>query len=141
VTLRNVLIAAGSFAVLLAFVYYCALPGDLPADTDSGDGLAGTYTVNGTDPSGVEYSGTVVVTAADDPDRYDIEWIVTGGIHRGTAVRSGHRLVVEWEAVASVGDTRSGTAGYDILADGRLIGSRYFDGFDRPGSEEIFPEP
>ena len=40
----------------------CGLPGDA---LDDGEGILGTYVVNGTDPTGVEYSGTVMITTAD----------------------------------------------------------------------------
>jgi hypothetical protein len=128
---------AGSLAFGL-MLYTCALPGDLPADTES-VGLPGIYTVNGVDPEGVEYSGTVVIAATDEINRFDVEWIVTGGIHRGIGVRTGTNLQVDWEAISSGGGTGSGIARYTIEQDGRLIGTKTVDGFDLAGTEEIFP--
>jgi len=48
----------------LIMLYNCALPGDLAVGRDRDNGLAGTYTVNGVDPTGIEYSGTVIITVA-----------------------------------------------------------------------------
>jgi hypothetical protein len=138
---RHLLTAVGSFLALGLMLYFCALPGDLPADTDTGTGLAGTYSVNGIDPLGVEYSGTVVIVETDLANTFDVEWIVTGGIHRGTGSRLDQRFDVEWQSIASGGGTGSGTARYDILDDGRLVGTRSVDGFDLTGTEEIFPDP
>ena len=134
----------GWTAAIIAFclmLYTCALPGDLPADDDTGAGLAGTYTVNGVDPLGVEYSGTVVITATDVTDRYEVGWIVTGGIHEGIGVVDGSTFEVSWAAIASGGGTGSGTATYRIGTDGVLRGTRWITGVAEPGTEEIFPDP
>jgi hypothetical protein len=124
----------------LVMLYSCALPGALPAGLE-GDGLAGTYTVNGIDPTGVEYGGTAVLTATDDPGTYGIEWIVTGGIHDGTGVLAGDQLTVTWSTLQSAGGTGAGTGRYTLTDDGRLVGTRSIDGVDEPGTEELFPEP
>jgi hypothetical protein len=127
-------------AAFLVMLYQCALPGDLAVGPDSHDGLAGTYTVNGVNTTGVEYSGTVVITAGDLPDSYDLEWIVTGSIQEGTGRLAGDRLTVEWETVSSAGGAGSGTADYTLEPDGRLVGTRSVDGLAEVGTEEIFPE-
>ena len=129
------------FLGLLLMVYYCALPNELPADEPGLGGLDGTYTVNGVDPNGAEYSGTVVMRRTSSRT-VDIEWIVTGGIHRGSGTRTGDSLDVEWSTVggAVVAGGRSGTATYEILDDGRLVGTRTVAGVDEVGTEEIFPD-
>ena len=119
--------------------YTCALPGDLPTG-QTGEGLAGTYSVNGVDPLGEEYSGTVVITATDIEARYDVEWIVTGAIHQGTGRQDGSSFVVDWTSVATAGGSGTGTGIYTINNDGSLVGTRSVDGVDDPGREEIFPE-
>lgn len=129
------------FAALLLMVYTCALPGDFAVGRDGDDTLAGVYTVNGIDPTGTEYSGTATVVSGDEADRYLIEWIVTGTIQRGTGIRTGDEIVVDWEAVATAGEEGSGRSVYTVEADGRLVGTRTVDGFDEPGTEELFPEP
>ncbi len=116
----------------------CGLPGD---SLDDADGIVGTYVVNGTDPAGVEYSGTVTISPASGVDIYDVQWLVTGSIQRGTGRLSGNRLTVEWETVTSPRGDSTGTATYTVDADGILRGERTVDGADGIGTEEIFPEP
>ncbi len=119
----------------------CAFPGDSLEDRE---GIAGTYVVNGVDPLGVEYSGTVVITpddAAGDGTN-TVEWLVTGTVQTGVGHRRGDRFDVEWSTVEGAGPTSSrGSATYTIEADGVLRGTRTVDGVDEPGTEEIFPEP
>ncbi len=135
-----------------ALLYTCALPGDLPASVDSSDGLPGTYTANGVDPTGQEFSGTAVIAATTDPDRFDIALIITGSIQEGQAVRSGNRLTVGWETVAAASDEPlTGTGDYIIEPDGRLTGTwsvddtsvddTVVDGTSVTGTIELFPDP
>ena len=114
----------------------CGLPGDTLRD---GPGIAGTYVVNGFDPSEVEYSGTVTIVERSDGD-YDIEWIVTGTIQRGTGTLVNDRFTVDWVTVTSPRGESSGTAVYVVGDDGVRRGTRTVDGVDEPGTEEIFPE-
>ncbi len=116
----------------------CGLPGD---SLDDGAGIVGTYVVNGEDPVGVEYSGTVTIAATDVADVYDMQWIVTGTIQTGRAVLRGDLLTVEWSTVTSARGESSGTAEYTVGPDGILRGKRSVDGVDEPGTEVIFPEP
>ena len=123
-------------------LYFFALPGVLPAGEDRSGGLPGTYTVNGTDPTGGEYSGTVVIEATDTADTFDLEWIITGALQHGTGVRTGDGLAVTWTADASGnGGEIHGTGNYTIGGDGRLTGTWQSDRADGTGSEEIVPEP
>jgi len=134
--------AAGIVAFLL-MLYFFALPGALPADEDRTGGLPGTYTVNGTDPNGGEYSGTVVIKAADgSPGTFEMEWIITGALQQGSGVRTGSELAVTWVSNTS-GDDREirGTGTYVIGDDGRLTGTWQVEGGTGTGSEEIVPEP
>ena len=124
----------------LVMLYSCALPGDLPAGL-SGDGLAGTYTVNGTDPTGAEYSGTAVLTVGDAADTYAIQWIITGGLQEGTGTLVGDELTVSWSSLDAATGGASGTGSYSLADDGRLVGGRSTEGLDGVGSEELFPEP
>lgn len=116
----------------------CGLPGD---SLDDGEGIVGTYVVNGEDPLGVEYSGTVTIAAGDSAGRYAIQWIVTGTIQEGVGTLDGDRLLVDWSTVTSARGTSTGTADYVVGDDGVLRGTRLVDGVDEPGTEEIFPEP
>ena len=115
----------------------CSFPG---ATIEDGPGLIGTYVVNGVDPGGFEYSGTVVITATDDPDRVAIEWIVTGAVQTGEGVITGDTLDVEWRTISGSQADATGTATYTITTDGRLVGTRTVAWSDVVGTEEIFPE-
>lgn len=124
--------------LLLALVLAsCAIPG---ATLDDRPGVAGTYVVNGVDPVGIEYSGTVVIEATEDPGRYTIVWVITGAILEGEGVVDGDTFTVEWRTIRGPRGDSSGTAVYLIEADGRLSGTRTIDGVDGTGTEEIFPE-
>lgn len=125
---------AASLTVLLAS---CAIPGSEVVD---GPGLVGTYTVNGVDVMGSEYSGTVVIRATDTDDVYEIDWLVTGALLTGTGTLTGDRFVVEWETIASEEDTSTGTGSYTVDDEGNLIGTRSVDGVEGVGTEEIFQE-
>lgn len=114
----------------------CSTPG---SQVDDGPGLTGTYVVNGVDPLGVEYSGTVVISTGDSVGEYDISWLVTGAIQEGTGTLVADELRVEWRTVEGPrGDSR-GTALYTVNPDGSLSGERTVDGLEGTGTEEIFP--
>ena len=121
----------------LVFLYFTALPGDLAVGRDSEDGIAGTYTVNGLNPLGEEYSGTAVIVATDSG--FDVEWIVTGVIQRGTGNLEGSTFTTTWEATSAAAGG-AGRSIYVIQSDGSLVGERFIDGVDEPGTEELFPE-
>lgn len=124
-------------AVVSVVVTACAIPG---STIRSGPGLVGTYVVNGVDPLGVEYSGTVIIGRASDPGTYTVEWIVTGAIHEGIGSHSGSRFVVDWSTVSGPRKGARGVAEYTVEGDGRLVGTRTVDGLDGVGAEEIFPD-
>jgi len=100
--------------------------------------LSGVYVVNGVDPLGFEYSGTVTIT--DDEGDIDIQWLITGAILEGSGRVLGDTLDVDWSAVEAPRGDSTGTATYEITDDGRLVGTRTVDGVDGVGTEEIFPE-
>lgn len=109
-------------AAFLVFLYVTALPGDLPVGREAEGGLLGVYTVNGVDDTGAEYSGTMTIADVDASDgRYDVEWIITGAIQRGTGVVEGDRFVTDWEVVASADDTIAGRTVYELDADGAPV--------------------
>ena len=127
-------------AAFVVMLYACALPGELAVGPEVEGGLAGVYTVNGVDPTGAEYSGTVVIRGTDRADVFDVEWIVTGAIQRGRGVRDGERLSVTWSEVTNATDRGTGPIVYRIEAGGELDGSWRVEGFDEPGRERLFPE-
>lgn len=114
----------------------CAVP-----TLDQGPGIEGTYVVNGVDPVGTEYTGRIEIVATDDPDTYAINWVITGALLTGEGVLDGTSLTVTWETVNDPRGVSTGTGEYEVLDDGRIVGTRSVDGFDGVGTEEIFPEP
>lgn len=58
------------------------------------DPFEGRWLVNGTDPFGLEYGGTLTITVADDG--YELGWIITGAIFEGRARRVGDTLSGTW---------------------------------------------
>ena len=123
----------------LVFLYVPALPGDFAVGRDDEDGIAGTYTVNGVDATGLEYSGTVVITGTEQPDRYDVEWIITNAIQEGSGLVEGSTFTATWTTSAAV-EPASGRSVYEITDDGRLVGERFLDTGGEPATEELFPE-
>ncbi|MEL6984267.1 MAG: hypothetical protein AAFO29_17705, partial [Actinomycetota bacterium] len=103
-----------AFAALVLMVYACALPGQLPVGQDGGDGLAGLYTVNGTDPVGSEYSGTLTIVETDDPRIFDVQWLVTGARQEGTGRLQGSVFTVTWTEVDNATGRGFPTTVYDV---------------------------
>lgn len=125
------------FSLTAGGVAMCGLPGDTLED---GEGIVGTYVVNGVDPTGTEYSGTVTIADGDAAGEFAVQWIITGAIQEGTGVLDGDRFIVDWRTVSGGRGESTGTAEYTVAADGSLAGTRVVDGDDTPGTEEIFPE-
>lgn len=76
------------------------------------DGLAGTYGVEGRNTSGPAYSGTLVITGADEALTFLWD---TGSTYRGAGVREGRIVTVDWGAPYPVV--------YAIMPDGELHGT------------------
>ena len=128
---------AGLAVAAVAFCGGCSIPGSEVVDDV---GIVGTYTVNGVDAVGIEYSGTVVIDATDEADIYTVQWIVTGAIQEGRGRLDGDRFEVDWSSVTSPRGESSGTAAYMVEADGDLVGTRTIDGVEGVGTEEIFQD-
>jgi hypothetical protein len=126
---------ATTIALILAFlVGACAIP------EEGFDGsLEGDYYINGIDPQGVEYSGLLTVARTDQPDTYDMQWIITGSVQRGSGRVEGSRLIANWDAIEGYDIASFGTASYTITDEGELIGERTVSGQDGSGTEEAFP--
>ncbi|MGF1666003.1 MAG: hypothetical protein ACFCVC_06985 [Acidimicrobiia bacterium] len=127
--------------VLLTLVFglvlaACSTPG---SQISQGEGLNGTYVVNGIDPVGIEYGGTVIIEESDSGE-ITLQWLVTGAILEGTGRLLGDQLEVEWTTIEAPRGDASGTATYTLEDDGRLVGTRTIDGVDGEGTEEIFPQ-
>ena len=101
--------------------------------------LEGDYYINGVDQKGNEYGGSLTITATDDPNVFEMQWIITGSIQSGTATLAGDELVAEWGALQGFDSSSRGTAVYRITADGELVGERTVTGEEGLGTEEAFP--
>ncbi len=130
----------GAFVALVVMVYACALPGQLSVGRDD-EGLAGIYTVNGLDPVGGEYSGTLTIVATDDPRVFDVQWLVTGARQEGVGNLRGQVLTVTWTDVDNATGQGTGPIEYVVADDGTMQGTWTAAGFDRAGTEDVFPEP
>ncbi len=124
-----------TIALLVAIVTAgCAFP------EEAFDGsVEGTYYINGFDQQGVEYGGHLTITPTDEPDTYQMQWIITGGIQEGTGTVAGTQLMVKWEAIEGYDAASHGTAVYDISETGELNGERMVEGEEGFGTEEALP--
>jgi len=113
----------------------------LPEARLSQDGIHGAYVVNGVDPLGVEYTGRLNISRGAAAGDVIMQWIVTGAVIRGEGTVGDGVIAVEWETVPGPRRAARGTAVYEILDDGRLIGTLQMDGLDRAGTETVFPDP
>lgn len=136
--LRLAAMRARVTALTIVLATGACLPG---AELEQGPGVIGTYVVNGVDPNGTEYTGRVSIEGGNDAGEVTVEWIITGAILHGEGRVEGETLVVTWETVTSPRGPSSGTAEYEILDNGSLVGTRTVDGVSRTGTETIFPDP
>lgn len=111
-----------------------ASPGAVPT-------LAASYSVNGVDPQGTEYSGNLQVRPGDAAGTYALQWIVTGSIQEGLGQLNGNQLAVRWRTIEGFGLGATGVTTYTITTEGELYGPRTVDGTDRAGEEKAFPNP
>jgi hypothetical protein len=111
-----------------------ASPGAVPA-------LAASYTVNGVDPQGTEYSGNLQVLPGDAAETYALQWIITGSIQEGFGQVQGNQLLVRWRTTDGIGLGVTGITTYTITTEGELYGPRTVDGVELAGEEKAFPNP
>ncbi|MCS6843962.1 MAG: hypothetical protein NZ528_06505 [Caldilineales bacterium] len=111
------------------------------ASPDALPDLVGTYVVNGLDPLGTEYGGTLAISAGEQPGTYRLVWVVTGSLQEGLGRVEGNRLLVEWQTTQAMEITSRGVATYTITTLGELYGQRKVLGADAVGTENAFPNP
>ena len=111
------------------------------ADPDKVPNLVGEYAVNGLDPLGQEYGGRLTISAGDQSDTYNMQWIVVGSIQEGVGVLNGNQLLVDWQSVENSTNKSQGTANYTVTENGELYGTRTVDGYPKDGTEQAFPNP
>ena len=103
--------------------------------------LAASFTVNGVDPQGTEYSGNLQVRSGDAPGTYALQWIITGSIQEGFGQLQGNQLLVRWRTSDDIGLGVTGVTTYTITTAGELYGPRTIDGVEKAGEEKAFPNP
>lgn len=111
-----------------------ASPGAVPA-------LAASYSVNGVDPQGTEYSGNLQVRPGDAPGTYALQWIITGSIQEGFGQLQGNQLLVRWRTSDGIDLGVTGLTTYTITTEGEMYGPRTIDGVEKVGEEKAFPNP
>ncbi|MCB1164774.1 MAG: fibronectin-binding protein [Leptospiraceae bacterium] len=100
-----------AMALVLALSFMGA---GLHCSQDKGQGVSGEYQVQGSNPDGSPYRGTVQITR--DGDAYKFEWNIAGQQYSGVGVREGDTLTVDWGQQDPVV--------YQVQDDGnRLVGS------------------
>lgn len=132
---------------LLALILFTAGCGSQKSEVDLGPDaaagavpdLVGEYVVNGFDPLGTEYGGSLVIRAGDQTGEYHLQWIVTGSIQEGTGRLQGNQLLVDWHSIAGFREQSSGKAIYTVTVKRELYGVRTVDGYDKEGSEQAYP--
>lgn len=136
-SVRTVLVRVGIALAGIAglwFIFGTSEPGSEVVD---GEGILGTYTVNGVDVRGEEYSGTVIIDAGDGVDEYVVQWLVSGAIQSGVGVGvlDGDEFEVTWLTVSSGSGDATGTGSYVVQPNGDLVGTRTIDGIEGTGTE------
>ena len=129
------------FLILTLLLAGCRKKGIIqgqPADPNQLPNLVGIYGVNGVDPAGENYGGTLTIQPGDTPDTYQLQWIVTGAIQQGEGHVQGNQLVGTWWTLEGIAQAR-GTFTYTITTLGELDGTRTVEGFERSGWEKAFP--
>lgn len=111
------------------------------APSDAMPPLAATFSVNGLDPQGTEYSGNLQVRPGDAPGTYALQWIITGSIQEGFGQIQGNQLLVRWRTSDSISLGVTGLTTYTITTEGEMYGPRTIDGLDKTGEERAFPNP
>jgi len=113
----------------------------MDASADNVPNIIGSYALNAFDPTGEEYGGTLTIMEGKQPNEYKMQWLVSGGIHRGEGTLEGNLLTFTWSSLAETDQDVFGTGVYTITVNGELYGTRSIDGLDTPGTETAYPNP
>ena len=81
--------------------------------------IAGTYTCNGKDATGAEYTGTVKITA--HADIYKMHWTIGSLEEDGTAMFDGQTLSAYWEINAE----ERGLSVYKLQKDNKTLAGHW----------------
>ncbi|HAX69896.1 MAG TPA: hypothetical protein DCY14_09835 [Anaerolineae bacterium] len=133
-----------TFVLFLLALSLTACRGDpaqlgMDAPADNVPDIVGEYALNAFDPTGEEYGGSLFITAGEAPNEYELQWLVSGGIHQGTGTLEGNQLTFTWKSLAETDQDVSGSGAYTVTVNGELYGTRYIDGVENPGVESAYP--
>lgn len=118
-------------------------PAPLGADAPANNvpNIIGSYALNGFDPSGEEYGGTLSIAAGTQPNEYKLQWLVTGAVHEGEGTLAGNQLTITWHSLSTTDANLTGTGAYTVTVNGELYGTRSIDGMENSGKETAYPNP
>ncbi len=131
------------FLLLAIGLSACRTPAKLGADApaDNVPNIIGSYALNGFDPSGEEYGGTLSITAGEKANEYKLQWLITGAVHIGAGSLEGNQLTVTWHSLSETDASLTGSGSYTVTVNGELYGTRSVDGMEKPGTETAYPNP
>ena len=134
-------------AILLALTLTACFPRRKPAPLgadaplDNVPGIVGSFALNATDPTGEQYGGTLTIFEGEAPNKYNLQWLVSGDIQEGTGTLEGNQLTFTWQSLSGTDQYLSGHGVYTVTVNGELYGERYIDGVEGPGIESAYPNP
>lgn len=128
-------LAAATVVAIVVVVALVVTPDPGPADLDT-DPYTGRWLVEGIDPRGVEYAGSLLI--ARDGNGYTLRWIITGSLRQGTGALQGGELTGDWEQIEGIEPSLAGTFAIAI-ADAELAATIVIDGVAGTGSETGVP--
>ena len=100
-----------------AKAFMASLPPAKETVTPAAPRLEGNYLVDGTNPNGSKYKGSVVIKR--NGDSYLVTWTIANQVFNGNGALAGNTLTVNWKSAAN----SSGTVAYGLSANGVLKGS------------------
>ena len=121
--------------VLIVSLLIAALACSLGSNAPNSD-IVGKYDLEGTNPDGTGYSGTVEIVNAGDG--YDLTWTIDSGpqaqIETGHGTLDGQTLTALWQMADN---SSSGTEQFTINSDGTLDGTWKIEGSEDEGQEVL----
>lgn len=108
-------------------------PSTATTTSQAHEGLAGKYTVTGTNNDGSVYRGKATVSGSGT--QYHVSWLIGTGTSSGDGILTGDTFVVRFQGAV----TGTGTVTYRLQPDGRLVGTWRVDGSSGEGTETLTP--
>jgi hypothetical protein len=138
----NRVLAITVVSILLLFFTSCSKENNqigIDAPPDAVPDILGTYVLNGTDHLGNDYGGHLTISAGENPNEFQFQWIIIESIQVGSGVLEGNKLKVEWRSLDETSEPYQGKVTYTVTINGELYGIRTLDGRDGQGNEIAYP--